>query len=333
VAIGGSGPEQPTASSADDASRPSGQPAPPGDAALSPRRHHLTRAQIAQFVQAVRDSDQAAVDEMILRLSRSRPWLAPLALAIGAFAMLFTGVKLLFTNWRLTLIQVLPAMWIWAAMYDLKYHLKAHFRHGGTSFNVLTGPVMILVVLGVAAITAASFYLNAVFAFAIIQPGRPQIRPAFTQARSHLLVVLAWGTAIGILLGLATVVVVRWGLFWFAISLSIVVGLMMVCYVAVPSRLIGVKPKQSRRDKLTATAVGGAVGAVICTPPYVLGRVGLILLGSSTLFVLGGILFAIGLTLQAGATGAVKTVKMSAKLLPGGHGDGDEQGTSEQGPP
>jgi hypothetical protein len=39
-------------------------------------------------------------------------------------AMLFDGVKLLFTNWRLTLVQVLPAMWIWAAMYDLKLHLS-----------------------------------------------------------------------------------------------------------------------------------------------------------------------------------------------------------------
>ena len=45
---------------------------------------------------------------MVLRLSRSRRWLAPLALSVGAFAMLFEGVKLLFTNWRLTLIQVLP---------------------------------------------------------------------------------------------------------------------------------------------------------------------------------------------------------------------------------
>ena len=53
---------------------------------------------------------------MVLRLSRARRWLAPLAFAVGAFAMLFEGVKLLFTNWRLTLIQVLPAMWIWAAM-------------------------------------------------------------------------------------------------------------------------------------------------------------------------------------------------------------------------
>ena len=109
---------------------------------------------------------------MLLRLSRSRPWLAPLALAVGAFAMLFDGVKLLFSNWRLTLVQVLPAMWIWAAMLDL----KAHVLHG-KSFHELKGPAVVIpLVLGVAVITAASFYLNAVFAFAITQPGRPQIR-------------------------------------------------------------------------------------------------------------------------------------------------------------
>jgi hypothetical protein len=311
VTIEGSGREGPAAS-ADDASSPS---APPDGVGQSPRQRRITRAQVARFIQAVRDSDRAVVDEMVLRLARSRPWLAPLALAVGAFAMLFDGVKLLFTNWRLTLIQVLPAMWIWAAMYDLKLHLSPLHNK---SLRVFTGPeVVIPLVLAIAVITAASFYLNAVFAFAIIQPGRPQIRPAFSQARSHLPVVLMSGGIVGILLGLSTVVVTRWGLFWFAVSLSIVVGLMMVCYVAVPSRLIGMKSKQSKRDKLTATAVGGAVGAVICTPPYALGRVGLLMLGSHTLFVLGVILFTIGLTLQAGATGAVKAVKMSAKLVSG----------------
>lgn len=283
---------------------------------LPARRRRVTRAQLQRFVQAMRDSDRAVVDDMIIRLSRSRPWLAPLALAVGAFAMLFVGVKLLFTNWRLTLIQVLPAMWIWAAMFDLKAHVLR-----GKEFHVLTGPAIVIpLVLGVAAITVASFYLNAVFAFAIIQPGRPQIRPAFGQARSHLPIVLGSGAVVGLLLGLSTMVVVRWGLFWFALSLSIVVGIMMVCYVAVPARLIGVSASaapSSKRDKLTATAVGGIVGAVVCTPPYLLGRVGLILLGSSTFFALGVILFAVGMTLQAGATGAVKTVKMSAKLLSG----------------
>jgi uncharacterized membrane protein len=88
----------------------------------------------------------------VIRLSQSRRLFAPAAFAVGAVAMLFGGVKLLFTNWRLTLIQVLPAMWIWAAMLDL----KAHLLHGKT-FDVLRGPVTIPLVLAVAAITAASF--------------------------------------------------------------------------------------------------------------------------------------------------------------------------------
>ena len=265
-----------------------------------------------RLISAVREGDHAAVEEWVLQLSRSRRWLAPLALAVGALALLFDGVKLLFTNWRLTLIQVLPAMWIWAAMYDL----KAHALHG-KSFHVLTGPVVIPIVLAVSAITAASFFLNAVFAFAIASDGPPVIRPAFTQARSHLAVVLGWGATVGLGLGLATVVVARWGRPWFGLSLGIVVAVMMVCYVAVPARLIGVKATISKRDKLTTSAVGGAIGAVVCTPPYVLGRVGLVMLGSHTLFILGWVVLVIGLTLQAGATGAVKAIKMSAKLVPG----------------
>ena len=302
---------QPSASPADDDA--SGDSALPGTAAAGARSRWVTsRAQIGRLIRAIRDSDFAAVEDAMLRLSASRRLFAPLALMVGAFAMLFEGVKLLFSNWRLTLIQVLPAMWIWAAMIDL----KAHVLHGRT-FYVLRGPVLIPIVLAIAAITAASFFLNAVFAFAIAAPGPPKIRPAFTQARSHLATVLGSGAAVGVCLGLATTVFTRWGLWWFALSLSIVVGVMMVCYVAVPARLIGMKTTYSNRDKLTATAVGGAIGAVVCTPPYVLGRVGLLMLGSHTLFILGIILIAVGLTLQAGATGAVKAIKMSAKLVSG----------------
>jgi len=41
------------------------------------------------------------------------------------------------------------------------------------------------------------------------------------------------------------------------------------------------------------------------------------MLGSKVLFPLGVIFFAVGLTLEAGATGAVKAVRMSAKLVSG----------------
>jgi hypothetical protein len=264
-------------------------------------------------VRAVRDGDEVMVEEMVLRLSRSRRVLTPLAFVVGGFAMLFNGLKLLFSNWRLTLVQVLPAMWIWVAMLDL----KAHVLHG-KSFHVLRGPILIPIVLAIAAVTAASFFLNAVFGFAIVQSAIPKVRPAFARARSHLAVILGSGVVVGLMLGLSTMVVTRWGRPWFTISLSVVIGVMMVCYVAVPSRLIGVKPTSSRRDKVTAGAVGGALGAVVCTPPYLLGRVGILMLGSHTLFIFGIVVLAFGVTLRAGATGAVKAVKMSAKLLAAG---------------
>jgi hypothetical protein len=268
---------------------------------------------VRQLARAIQDSDEAAVQDAMVRLSRSRRYLAPVALAVGGVIMLFLGVKLLFTSWRLTLIQVLPALWIWAAIYDLKVHVLY-----GRSHRVLTGPVSVLLVLAVAAVTAAGFFLNAVFGFAIAGPGPPPvIRRAFHEARAHLTVILAWGAAVGLCLGVATIVVPRWGLWWFAISLSIVIGVMMVCYVAVPARLIGVKSTHSRRDKLAAAAVGGFIGAVVCTPGYILGRVGILMLGSSALLVPGIIVLAVGLAWEAGTTSAVKAVKMSAKFIAG----------------
>jgi hypothetical protein len=273
----------------------------PSPASLSSR--------IGSLVRAIESSDEAKIEEAVLRLSRSRRVFAPLAFAIGAFALLFDGLRLLASNWRLTLVQVLPAMWIWLAMADL----KAHVLHGH-SFTVLRGPVLIPIVLAIVAITVVSFFLNAVFAFAITRPGSPEVRPAVAQARRHITPILVSGAVVGLLLALSTTVVTRWGRPWFTLSLGIVIGLMMVSYVAVPARLIGVKPTYSKRDKLITSVVGGVLGVTVSLPPYILGRVGILMLGSRALLIPGIVLVALGVTLQAGATGAVRAIKMSVSL-------------------
>jgi hypothetical protein len=282
----------------------------------APRTRHTRRAVVAaqfeRLVIAIRNGDDQMVETSVLALSQRSRLLAPLALVVGAFVMLFQGVRLLFTNWRLTLVQVLPAMWIWGAMLDL----KAHVLHG-KGFLILRGPLLIPVVLAIAGITAAAFFLNAVFAFAISKPGRPEIRPAFAEARRHMRTVLTWGFVIGLALGFSTVVVDRWGVQWFGLSLGIVVAVMMFTYVLIPSRLLGVTSDRSRRDKLTATAIGGAVGAMVCSPPYFLGRIAILMLGSHTFRVLAVVLLAVAIVLQTGATSAVKAIKLSAKLVVG----------------
>jgi uncharacterized membrane protein len=226
--------------------------------------------------------------------------------------MLFQGLKMLFSNWKLLLIEVLPAMWIWLALLDLKAHT---FK--GKEFHTWHGGAELLLVLAIAVITAACYYLNSVFAFAISQPGEPRIRPGFTLARRHLRVILGVGLVVGLALGVSVIVVPRWGRPWFGLSLGIVIGVMMLSYVTVPARIVGVKPVGSRRDKLAAAAVGGALGALVCAPAYIVGRIGILMLGSKPLFALGVVFLVVGLALQAGASGAVKAIKMSAKLASG----------------
>ncbi len=284
-----------------------GEPAAP---APSPPPKTSLIGRIRSLLRAIEEGDETKIEQAVLRLSRSRKVFAPLGLAVGAVAVLFDALKLIVTHWRLTLVSVLPAMWIWLAMFDLKVHVLH-----GKSFHIVRGPILIPLGLLVTAITAACFFLNAVFAFAIAEPP-PKIRAAFATARTHLTPILVSGSVVGILLAIAVLVVPRWHHPWFGLSLSVVVGLMMVCYVAVPGRLIGVRKTLSRRDKLMTSAVGGAISATVCTPPYVLGRVGLLMLGTKYLLIPGIFVFALGITLQAGATGAVRAIKMSASLRP-----------------
>ena len=144
-----------------------------------PSRRATVTAQVERLITAIRTGDEAIVERTVLVLSQRSRWLAPLALLVGAFAMLFQGVKLLFTNWKLTLVQILPAMWIWAAMLDL----KAHALHG-KEFHLLRGPLLGLVLLVIAGLTAGSFFLNGCLRLCHIEPGAPEIRPAFAEAQT-----------------------------------------------------------------------------------------------------------------------------------------------------
>jgi hypothetical protein len=275
-------------------------------------RRRALEANVLRITRAIQEDDEAVV-EQIVRLSRSRRLFAPLAFTVGAFAMLLDGLKLLIANWRLTLVQVLPAVWIWLAMYDL----KARVLHD-KSFPELRGAVLVPLGAAIVGITVGSFFLNAVFAFAITRGGPPEIRPAVEEAKRRTLPISLWGTGVGAALAVSTLIAPRWGKPWFALCLGVVVGVMMVCYVAVPSRLIGIRGGGSRRDKLAASAISTALGATVCTPPYLLGRLGILMLGSKALLIPGVVTLTLGFTLQAGATGAVRAIKMTTVLIDGG---------------
>ena len=109
----------------------------------------------------------------MLQLAGKRKFLAPLALIAGAFVMLFNALRLLVTNWRLLLVEALPALLIWAVTLDL----KAHVLHG-REFNVIRGPLVVVLFALAVLVAVAAFFLNTAFAFTICQPGPLDLRPA-----------------------------------------------------------------------------------------------------------------------------------------------------------
>lgn len=162
-----------------------------------------------------------------------------------------------------------------------------------------------------------AFFLNGAFAFALDSAGRPMIRPALSRARDAGGTLLGWGLIEGVGLGVATLMAGRWGRGWFLLSTSVMVGLLMFSDVAVPSRILGVGdlgPCYSRRDRIMATIVGGLLGAIVCTRPYLLGRLGIVMLGVRSLIVPAVVMLIVGFGLQAGASGSVRAIKMSSRL-------------------
>jgi len=231
--------------------------------------------------------------------------------------MLVDGLRLLISNRRLLLVSIPAAALIWLATWDLKAHVLR-----GRELNVIRGPILIPICLAVIALTMCCFFLNAVFAFAVDGPRPPKLAPAFSRARENMKPVLIAGATVGIPLALAVAVAPRWGSPWFALTLGPVVAVMMISYVAVPARLIGARKDAPRRDRLAASVLSTVIGTTVCTPPYVLARLGILMLGSRVLLVPGIVLLVIGATLQAGATGAVRAIKLNAALGPSARGGG-----------
>ncbi len=265
---------------------------------------------LATLVRVV-DSDDETVTRTYERFTRTHRTLAPLAFTVTAMSMLVDGLRLLISNRRLLFVSIPAASLIWLATYDLKAHVLR-----GRSLSVIKGPVVIPICLAVVALTMACFFLNAVFAFAVDGPRPPEVGRAFRRARGNVRPVLTAGALVGVPLAIATVIAPRWGKPWFALCLGAVVGILMVSYVAVPARLIGARSDAPRRDRLTASVLSTVIGTTVCTPPYIVARLGILMLGSPILVIPGILLLVVGATLQAGATGAVRAIKLNAALSP-----------------
>lgn len=278
---------------------------------------HLSR--LIATAHAVADADPDQIEAQARLLGESRRYLAPIAWAAGAVVLLVRGVQLLVLNWRLSLIELVPAAWVWLTMWDLRRDvLRADlFR------DITTGQVTALTLLTIT-MSIAAFWCNTVFGFAVSQE-RPLIRPAARAARAHLPRIVMSGVFLGILLAVGAIMIPRiesWVLY--AIAIGSLYAVMLISFVAIPARILGAR-KQRRRPKeaIGGWTVGGALSAVAMTPGFLLDRIGLILIGVPGLAIPGFILLSIGVGLFAAGMSSVRAVKLSMQL------DTSDVGSSE----
>jgi hypothetical protein len=266
-----------------------------------------------QLVRAVSEADAEAIESAARELGESRRWLTPIAWTAGTLVLLVRGIKLLVVNWRLLLIQLIPAAWVWLTMWDVKGHL-----YRGMSVKHLEVPT--LAALGVFSVlaTVAAFWSNTVFGFAIDAPAPHRIAPAVRRAREQRRLWVSAGLVVGLAMAFAVVVLPRIAGKWvFSLGMSAVIGVMLISFVAVPARIIGVRNTAGRpglTDSVGRLAAGMALSSVAMAPGFLMGRTGLILLGLKHFHILGFVLLSVGTALYATGMSSVKAVKLSMKL-------------------
>lgn len=263
---------------------------------------------VVRATAAVRSTDPGAVESALRDLGGKRRWLAPLVYVAGTVAVVFDGVLLLLRNWRLTLLQLFPAFWIWGMTWNMKHHAlsKASFSAGA----------VIAVAIGVLLAAQIAYWCNATFAYTMAQDSVKDIRAAFTDARPHWRLVGGLALLTGSLQAAIWLLMPRFQANWLWIAFFTMFVVQIYLFVAIPCWLLGVRKTGSKRERRTQSVTTGVLGGVAAMPGFLLNRIGWLLLGTG-LWIVGGALVAVGAVLHVTASSSVRVVKLSLRLRPG----------------
>ena len=254
----------------------------------------------------MRSTDPARVEAALRALGGRRRWLTPLAYAAGTVAVVFDGVLLLLRNWRLTLLQVVPATWIWGMTWNLKNHSLSNPSISATIAILLA----VCVLLG----AQVAYWCNATFAYTMTQGATTDIRAAFREARPHWRLVGGLALLTGALQAGIWVAVPHLHPTWLWIALLVMFVVQVYLFIAVPCWLLGVRKTGTRSERTTQSLTTGVLGGVASTPGFLLNRIGLLLMGTGSLFIVGVAIVSIGAVLHVTASSSVRVVKMSLRL-------------------
>jgi hypothetical protein len=275
----------------------------------SPDHEMRPRGRWATFVatiEAIRTTDPAKIEGLASELSSRSRWLTPLAYVAGTLAIVFDGILLLLRSWRLTLLQLVPATWIWVMSWNLRNHMFAHEKPP-LSHTVLFAVMGLLV-------AQIAYWCNATFAYTLVQDGAKDIRAAFVSAKPHWRAISGTALVTGAMSAITWLVLPHFRLTWFWLALAGIFVLQIYLFVALPLWLLGVKKTGTRKERGLQSATTGVLSGVASIPGFIFNRIGLLLLGIGPVWWLGVIVLSVGAVFHITASSSVRVVKMSVRL-------------------
>jgi hypothetical protein len=256
--------------------------------------------------ESVRATNPSRIQELVDDLSGRSRWLEPLAYAAGTLAIVFDGVVLLFREWRLILLQIVSAAWLWAASWNLRSHI----------FDQKHPPIAHAteIAIGAMVVTQVAYWCNATFAFTLNQDMPIRIRPAFAVARGYWRQITGVALAVGVLQAATWLVLPGVGMSWFWLATAIIFAIQLYMFVALPMWLLRVRKTGTRRDRTIRSLTTGVLSGVAAIPGFLLNRIGLLLMGIGPLWWLGVAIFSFSVVVHVAASSSTRVVKMSVKL-------------------
>ena len=267
-------------------------------------------AQLTLLRRAAEASDPADIALLLQRAGAHHRFLLPLAFAGHTLASVVHGVLVIARNWRLMLIELIPAVWIGAITWNWRAHVS-----GRIELVEVHGTVAVAIAVFVVTVNLLAYWCNAVFAFTLSQDDRSDLSAAFRQARQRANVVNAWAISIGALHAYVAVFAVRWSIGGFAVAQGMIAIIQMYALVALPAALAGLRRQRKLpiRERLSAMAITAALTGLAVAPGFGLNRAGIVLIGLG-LPLLGGTVLTVAIILQVAATSSASAVKLAARL-------------------
>jgi len=241
----------------------------------------------------------------------ARHWLLrPIALVADVAVLMVQGILLLFRNWRLVLLELVPAVWLATILWDWRVHVLR-----GESVVVVHGWADVAIVALILAATMIAYWCNVAFAFAATH-SPPRVSWAMRQSTA------AWPSIVGAALLVSTLHVtvsvgsVRAGWGFFSVGITIVVLVQMLMYTLLPARVLGLRSERMTvRDRIGKSILAATVALIASAPGFGLSRLGQLLLATRSLRWLGVVVLAIAVLVQVAGVSSTRAVSTTTTLL------------------